>query len=300
MFSRQTTVVGLAGLLCAAFVYLAAPGVAELARAEATSGLITFVREGPQRGIYTINQSGSILTRLTEGQDYRPRWSPDGTEIVFQRFASKSIDSDIYVMNADGRDVHRLTQLGTAFQPAWSPDGSEIVFGSGLGRQSEIFVMSADGTGQTQLTDDQFADTVPAWSPDGNTIAFASRRHHNLDIYLMAPDGSDARRVTAARAKDMNPDWSPDGSHLVFQSRRHSNWDLYTILPDGSGLKRLTDRPAAEWAPAWSPEATQIAFTSLRFDSGVEDIAVMTLGSPILVRYVFPDSLELEPDWQPV
>jgi Tol biopolymer transport system component len=121
-----------------------------------------------------------------------------------------------------------------------------------------------------------------------------------VDIYLMTPDGSNARRITRARAKDLNPDWSPDGSRLVFHSHRHSNWDLYTILPDGSGLKRLTDRPAAEWAPAWSPDGTQIAFTSLRFGSGVEDIAVMTLGSPILVRYVFPDSLELEPDWQPL
>jgi len=300
MFDRWMRNVVFAGFVVAAVVCSAASGVAELARTEGTSGLITFVREGPQRGIYTIDTSGSALTRLTNGQDYRPRWSPDGTRIVFQRFLSSSIDSEIYVMNADGSEVQRLTQLGTAFQPAWSPDGSKIVFGSGLSRQSEVFVMSADGTEQTRLTHDQFADTIPAWSPDGNTIAFASRRHHNVDIYLMAPDGSDARRLTAARAKDMNPDWSPDGSHLVFQSHRHSNWDLYMILPDGSGLKRLTDRPAAEWAPAWSPDGTRIAFTSLRFDSGVEDIAVMTLGSPILVRYVFPDSAELEPDWQPL
>ncbi len=289
-----------AGLVLATLFLLCTAGVARSAQAESSSGLIAFVREGPQRGIYTMDPEGSMLTRLTNGQDYRPHWSPDGTQIVFQRFSSKSIDSDIYVMNADGSDVRRLTQLGMAFQPAWSPDGSKIVFGSGLGRRSEIFVMSADGTDQMQLTHDQFADTVPAWSPDGNTIAFASGRHHNVDIYLMAPDGSDVRRITAARAKDLNPDWSPDGSHLVFHSHRHSNWNLYTILPDGSGLRRLTDRPAAEWAPAWSPDGTRIAFTSLRFDSGVEDIAVMTLGSPILVRYVFPDSLELEPDWQPV
>lgn len=289
-----------AGFVVAAVVCSGVPGVAELAQAEGTSGLITFVREGPQRGIYTIDTSGSALTRLTNGQDYRPRWSPDGTQIVFQRFSSSSIDSDIFLMNADGSAARRLTQLGTAYQPAWSPDGSKIVFGSGLRRQSEVFVMNADGTDQMQLTHDQFADTVPAWSPDGNTIAFASRRHRNVDIYLMAPDGSDVRRITRAGAKDLNPDWSPDGSRLVFHSRRLSNWDLYTILPDGSGLKRLTERPAAEWAPAWSPDGTQIAFTSLSFDSRVEDIAVMTLGSPILVRYVFPNSAELEPDWQPV
>lgn len=162
MFGPRTRIVVFAGLVVAAVVCSAAPGAAELARAEGTSGLITFVREGPQHGIYTIDTSGSALTRLTNGQDYRPRWSPDGTQIVFQRFASSSIASDIYVMNADGTDVQRLTQLGTAFQPAWSPDGSKIVFGSGLGRQSEIFVMSADGTDQMQLTHDRFADTVPA------------------------------------------------------------------------------------------------------------------------------------------
>jgi Tol biopolymer transport system component len=289
-----------ADLVLATVFLLCTVGVALSVQAEASSGVIAFVKEGRQPGIYTIDPSGAMLTRVTNGQDYRPRWSPDGTHIVFQRFSSSSIDSDIYVMNADGSDVQRLTQLGTAYQPAWSPDGSRIVFGSGLGRQSEVFAMNADGTDQVQLTHDQFADTVPAWSPEGNTIAFASRRHRNVDIYLMAPDGSDVRRITRARAKDLNPDWSPDGSHLVFHSHRHSNWDLYTILPDGSGLKRLTDRPAAEWAPAWSPDGTRIAFTNLLFDSGVEDIAVMTVGSHILVRYVFPDSLELEPDWQPV
>lgn len=299
MFGNRTKIVGYIGLVVAIFVAPCSVWVAELAQAKGTSGLIAFVREGPERGIYTIDPSGSILTQLTNGEDYRPRWSPDGTRIVFQRF-SGAAHSDIYVMNADGSDVQRLTQLGTAFQPAWSPDGSKIVFGNALGRNSEIFVMSADGTDQTQLTHDRFADTVPAWSPDGNTIAFASGRHHNVDIYLMTPDGSDVRRLTHVSAMDLDPDWSPDGSHLVFQSHRHSNWDLYTILPDGLGLKRLTDRTAAESAPAWSPDGTRIAFTTLRFSSGVEDIAVITLGSPLMVRFVLPDSFELEPDWQPV
>lgn len=274
------------------------PTRAEVAPA-AAAGLIAFVRESPHRGIYTIDPSGSTLTRLTHGPDYRPRWSPDGTKIVFQRFGSTSIQTEIYVMDADGSNVRRLTQFGTAFQPAWSPDGSQVVFGSGLGRRSEIFVMNADGTGVLRLTRDRFADTVPAWSPDGTAIAFASRRHRNVDIYLMAADGSDVRRLTHVRAKDMNPDWSPDGSRLVFQSHRHSNWDLYTILTDGSGLERLTDRTTVEWAPAWSPDGTRIAFTIAQYSRGVQDIAVMTLGSKVLVRFVFPDSGEFEPDWQP-
>lgn len=267
------------------------------------NGLIAFVREGPQLGIYTIDLTGSNLTRLTHGEDYRPRWSPNGTRIVFQRFSPGSIRSDLFVMNADGSGLQPLTELGTSFQPAWSPDGTRIVFGNGLGHRAEIFVMNADGTNQAQLTDDRFEDSVPAWSPNGTAIAFASRRHHNADIYLMSPDGSDQRRLTHVRRKDANPDWSPDGSRIVFQSNRHNrpgNFDLYTIHPDGSGLQRLTDAGSTEWAPAWSPDGSRIAFTIARYSRGREDIAVMTLGNPVTVRFVVSKSFELEPNWQPI
>jgi TolB protein len=267
--------------------------------------LIAFVREGAQRGIYTIDASGSDLTRLTHGEDYRPRWSPDGTQIVFQRFfgAEGALRSYIEVMNADGSDLRRLTDRGAEFQPAWSPDGARIVFGSGTGHRAEIFTMNADGTDLIRLTNDRFDDSVPAWSPDGTTIAFASIRHRNTDLYLMATDGSDRRRLTHLQAKDENPDWAPDGSRLVFQSNRHNrhtDFDLYAIAPDGSGLQRLTTSPAVEWAPAWSPDGTRVAYTIARYSRGSEDIAVLTLGSPVVVRFVIAESLELQPDWQPV
>lgn len=63
---------------------------------------------------------------------------------------------------------------------------------------------------------------------------------------------------------------------------------------------QLTDGPAAEWAPAWSPDGSQIAFTIAVYARNREDIAVLSLDSDVVVRFVLRDSFELEPDWQPI
>lgn len=263
-----------------------------------TSGLISFVREGPGSGIYTMTPTGSDLTRLTDGHDYRPRWSPGGTKIVFQRF-DRGTRSHIYVMDADGGNLEQVSTR-PGFQPTWSPDGTRIVFGSGRGTREEIFVMNADGSNLTRLTNNRVEDVLPAWSPDGATIAFASERRRNWDVYLMNPDGTNQRQLTRNPAPDQNPAWSPDGSRVVFASRRHRNWDVYSIVLDGSGLARLSTGATLDWAPAWSPDGTQIAFTVANYAEGREDVAVFDLESSITVRYVTPETFDLEPDWQPL
>jgi TolB protein len=204
-------------------------------------------------------------------------------------------------MDADGGNVKQVSSR-PGFQPAWSPDGTRIVFASrrGTREELELFVVDADGTNLTALTTNRVEDVLPAWSPDGATIAFASERHGNWDVYLMNPDGTNQRRLTRSRAPDQNPDWSPDGGHIVFESRRHRNWDLYSLALDGSGLDRLTTGAALDWAPAWSPDETQIAYTVASHANRREDIAVLDLGSSITVRYVSPQTFDLEPDWQPV
>ncbi len=103
-----------------------------------------------------------------------PRWSPDGERIVF----SSNRDGDpknensgeIYVMNADGSDVRRLTRYGFgAFRPSWSPDGKRMVFTSTHHAKStddkdfEIYVMDADGTNVQRLTFNKGVDGHPAW-----------------------------------------------------------------------------------------------------------------------------------------
>src|SRR6187551_121747 len=96
------------------------------------------------------------------------------------------------------RRTSRTTPTRTR-SPAWSPDGSKIAYGSSTGASaSEIYAMNADGSGQTNLTNDPADDSSPAWSPDGSQIAF-SRFDDNVaaDVYVMNADGSDQTDLTS-------------------------------------------------------------------------------------------------------
>ena len=89
--------------------------------------------------------------------------------------------------------------------PSWSPDGSRIAFASERDGSFEIYVMNADGGGQTRLTRNLESDLDPAWSPDGRSIAFTTNRDGNNELYLMSADGTraDAAHDERVRGHDV-------------------------------------------------------------------------------------------------
>ena len=87
---------------------------------------------------------------------------------------------------------------------------SRIAFTSHRDGNWEIYVMNADGSGQTCLTKNPAADVVPSWSPDGRRLAFESFRDLNWEIYVMNGDGSGQTRLTDIIVWDLYPSWSPN------------------------------------------------------------------------------------------
>ncbi|MFY9580726.1 MAG: hypothetical protein WAQ33_15540, partial [Gaiellaceae bacterium] len=122
----------------------------------------------------------------------------------------------------------------------------------------DVYVMNADGSGQTRLTTDPANDSDPAWSPDGSKIAFASLRDGNSEIYVMNADGTGApTRITDDPAADAFPAWSPNGQKIAFTHGSGFNAEIYVMDADGTGRAQLTNSVErddyADWQPLQAP-----------------------------------------------
>ncbi len=231
-------------------------------------------------GLYVINADGSQkrnLTALSSAGD-PPVWSPGGQRIAWGDFG-------IFVVNVDGSQRTRLASAGG--NPAWSRDGQRIAFDANPNdkpeayamkttgwlprtywaqlipplRVREIYVMSAEGSQKTRLTNDPgYFNGNPVWSPDGQYIAFVSNRpgskESGLDeIYVMNADGSQQTRLTnTPRQSNTQPVWSPDGRYIAFCSTRDGKQQIYLMNADGSQQTNLTNHRAIDCDPAWSPK----------------------------------------------
>ena len=122
--------------------------------------------------------------------------------------------------------------------PVWSPDGRRIAFLNKRDGGKEIYVVSADGSGQRRLTRDARFSATPAWSPDGRKIAFeGGPRRHLSGVYVVNADGSGQRRLARNGSA---PAWSPDGRTIAF----FSDSKIYLMNADGSEHRPLT-KPTA-------------------------------------------------------
>lgn len=166
--------------------------------------------------IFTMNADGANVVDVTNNpaSDDMPSWSPDGRRLAFHSFRAGG-SAQIYTSNLDGTGVRQLTTdaQGDNEAPDWSPDGSRIAFmsnrdGSGL---YQIYLMNADGTGQTRVSSELFDAELPSWSPDGTKLLFTSwAPATGVDIVVSNPDGS-GRTAPKSGLAGPFPHWQPLG-----------------------------------------------------------------------------------------
>jgi dipeptidyl aminopeptidase/acylaminoacyl peptidase len=216
------------------------------------------------------------------------RWSPDGTRfVVVSRIgpndsrAENKDRSDVrhykntsYKFNDTGWFDDRRTHLwvvevksGSAKQitegddwndsdPHWSPDGMRLAFVSNRtgkeyeeNRNTDVWVISAEGGKLTKISDHDEADNQPRWSPDGKWIAFTGEVHDrdHPKIWL-APATGGAPSVLAANGLDLIPgglEWSDDGKSLYFEAGVKGEFQLFRVDAAAKTVTQVTSGPRA-------------------------------------------------------
>jgi hypothetical protein len=232
--------------------------------------------------------------------------------IAFSSEGNGALATEIWTMNKDGSNQTQLTHAGgfnASFEAAWSPDGERIAFeradlslNEDEDPDEELYVMNADGTGETRITNNAAGDRSPAWTHDGTRIAFVSDRDGTSDIYLMDPDGSNATRLTNSSQVEFELVYSPDGSKLAFAavtSNFTNDANVYVMNADGTGLTQLTNT-FTDAHPTWSPDGTKIAFYSGRDGIGRQEIYVMDANGQNQARITNDAStFAAYPTWSP-
>jgi Tol biopolymer transport system component len=211
---------------------------------------------------------------------------------------------DIYVVNADGTGLRRLTQ---GMDPSWSPDGTQVVFA----RWTEpwgIYAINADGSNERLLFGSNVA-RAPVWSPDGGQIAFYFETEGWALPEIVFPEGEHwsvlPRRletewhIGVVRAIDgyffqpncerysFSPSWSADGQWILYDG----DHGLSTTTVEGVNNRMLTDN-VQDHFPVMSPDGSQIAFQYWQHDHweifamGADGLGrwPLTSSSPLLER----------------
>lgn len=216
-------------------------------------------------GLYVVNMDGSgvrdVLARRHD--DFiaiaAPTWSPDGKRLAFEGFDSRGYRNDLFVIDADGADLERLTDCGCvgSSYPVWSPVAPEIAFVPCC--RGVITTIDVDTKTAVDVYAPEATDTRNlTWSPDGTQIAFDDL----LEVYRVSiPDGTPVPLTsTGPGGYYSNPSWSPDGTKILVESNHASqqsdNRDIYTIdAAQGlaGGVTRVTTALDAEGQPEWAP-----------------------------------------------
>lgn len=261
------------------------------------------------------DRSAVNLTENSPADDTQPAFSPDGNNIAFR---SEREPKGIYVMEATGKNIRRLSAVGR--HPSWSPDGKELVVGvdrfSAPTTRSIIpsalwVINAATGDGRV-LTE---GDAVqPSWSPHGHRVAYWGMPPGGgqRDIWTISAEGGEAVAVTNDEALDWNPVWSPDGQHLYFASNRGGSMNFWRVAVNEQ-TGQVRGEPEAVTTPSgysqhlsFSRDGKRMAYVQKSETRNLQRIGfdssrAKTTGTPQVItrgtRYVSSPDVSLDDEW---
>jgi Tol biopolymer transport system component len=243
------------------------------------------------------------IRQLTSGgQNAEAYWSPNGKRLVFQSTRDGAACDQIYVMDADGANLRRLSNGKGVTTCGYFLDADRVLYASTEESAPEcpprpdrskgyvwavhpgydIFVATLDGKAVRKLTDAPGYDAEATVNWRSRKIVYTSKSSGDLDLWSMNLDGGGKKRLTTTAGYDGGAFFSPDGSKLVWRAHHPAEgpaldryrqllsenltapmkMELFVANADGSGARQITDFGCASFAPQFTPDGKRIIFSS--------------------------------------
>jgi TolB protein len=187
----------------------------------------------------------SIIARFS-GLNTGAAVSPDGSKVAM--VLSRSGSPNVWVANADGTDLKKLTSSQEDSSPCWSPDGQWICFATKIAERRVLAKVPAGGGDIKRIsTAGVFNPTEPDWSPDGKWIAFTSQMG-DFNICVIPATGGMATVLVAGE----HPSWSPNSRTLTFTRRAGGRHTLSVLDVFTKQVKDIGRISGNDSQPAWA------------------------------------------------
>jgi Tol biopolymer transport system component len=196
----------------------------------------------PDGLLWRAKPDGSNRIQLSNApmQPLTPRWSPDGTEILF--VDAPSIDNEkAYIVSSQGGSPKRLLPEDSGFEtdPNWSRDGTKIVYSTshegGADPESVINILDLDSKRVSTLPG-SVGLFSPRWSPDGRSIAAVRMNSTTLNIFDIATQ----KWSTPYKGVVAYPEWSKDGHSIYFMNFQENPAVFRMRVADGK-VEQIAD-----------------------------------------------------------
>jgi TolB protein len=162
---------------------------------------------------------------------------------------------------------------------------------------SQIYMINADGSGLSRLTNSPAIDTEPSFSPDGKWILFTSDRGGSAQIYRMPASGGNAERVTFGGNHNYAARYAPDGTSFTFMQRSGSNFNI-AIQDVVTGQTQLLTDTGFDESPSFAPNGKVILYASETKGRGV--LAAVSSDGRVKQRLTVQSGDVREPAWGPL